>query len=151
MEEVTVGGASKKLSSIWKINLKEGKYNCANCVIATEATLAGRPASALPYTIQKRFRNGKLENYASLDEGTKLQVLETEFNAKFSGWTTDLDYLVKDLKPGKRGVIAGVKKGKNEGHVFNVINEKGVIKYLDGQTGKQAKLVYDYYQFLPIN
>ncbi|ANF50528.1 hypothetical protein A0O34_08340 [Chryseobacterium glaciei] len=57
----------------------------------------------------------------------------------------------KDLKPGKRGIIFGIKKGKNIGHYFNVINENGVIKYLDGQTGKRAKLVYDYYQFLPTN
>ncbi|WP_332453302.1 toxin glutamine deamidase domain-containing protein [Chryseobacterium aquaticum] len=151
IEEVVVGGASKKLSSIWKVNLKEGKYNCANCVIATDATLAGRPASALPYTIQKRFRKGKWENYASFEDGTEFLVLEKEFNAKFSKWTVNLDDLIRDLKPSKRGIIFGVKKGKNMGHYFNVINENGVVKFLDGQTGKRAKLVYDYYQFLPTN
>lgn len=151
IEEVVIGGASKKLSSIWKVNLKEGKYNCANYALATDATLAGKPASALPYTIQKRFRNGKWENYASFDEGTKSIVLEAEFGAKFSDWKTNLVDLIKDLKPGKRGIVFGIKKGKNMGHYFNVINENGVIKYLDGQTGKRAKLVYDYYQFLPTN
>ncbi|REC77176.1 hypothetical protein DRF60_12245 [Chryseobacterium elymi] len=151
LEEIVFGGASKKLFSIWKINLKEGRYNCVNCTIATDATLAGRPASALPYTIQTRFRNGRWENYTSFNKGTRLNVLETEFGSKFSDWTTDLDVLLQDLKPGKRGIIAGIKKGKNEGHVFNVVNEKGVIKYLDGQTGKRTKLIYDYYQFLPTN
>ncbi|SFN57315.1 Papain fold toxin 1, glutamine deamidase [Chryseobacterium oleae] len=151
LEEIVFGGTSKKLFSIWKINLKEGRYNCVNCTIATDATLAGRPTSALPYTIQTRFRNGKWENYTSFNKGTKLNVLETEFGSKFSDWTTDLDILLQDLKPGKRGIIAGIKKGKNEGHVFNVVNEKGVIKYLDGQTGKRTKLIYDYYQFLPTN
>jgi regulator of replication initiation timing len=151
LEEILVGAENKKLFSIWKINLKEGKYNCANCVIATDATLAGRPTSALPYTIQKRFRNGKWENYASFDEGTKPIVLETEFNAKFSDWTKDLNSLVKDLKPGKRGIVFGYKKGSDVGHVFNVSNENGTIKYLDGQTGKRAKLVYDQYKFLPTN
>lgn len=150
LDEV-VGGINKKIFSIWTINLKQGKYNCANTAIATDATLAGRPTSALPHTIQKRFRNGKWENYASFDEGTTPIVLETEFNAKFSEWTRDLDSLVKNLKPGKRGIIFGIKEGKNMGHYFNVINDKGVIKYLDGQVGKRAKLVYDYYQFLPTN
>lgn len=151
IEEVLVGGESKKLSSIWKVNLKEGRYNCANCVIATDATLAGRPASALPYTIQKRFRNGKWENQVSYKRGTEPIVLEKEFGTEFSNWSTNLDDLVKDLKPGKRGIVFGYKKGANIGHVFNVINEKGVVKYLDGQTGKRAKLVYDYYKFLPTN
>lgn len=90
--------------------------------------------------------------YASYKRGTEPIVLEKEFDAKFSSaWTTNLDDLVKDLKPGKRGIIFGYKKGSNMGHVFNVINENGVIKYLDGQTGRRAKLVYDYYKFLPTN
>ncbi|KAA0126703.1 hypothetical protein FY557_16125 [Chryseobacterium sp. SN22] len=151
LEEVVFSGASKKLFSIWKINLKEGRYNCVNCAIAVDATLDGRPASALPYTVQRRFRHGKWENYTSFEQGTAPIVLETEFEAKFSEWTTDLNNLVKDLKPGKRGIVAGIRKGKNEGHVFNVFNEKGIIKYFDGQTGKRAKLVYDYYKFLPTN
>ncbi len=99
------------------------------------------------HTLFKRFKDGKWENYASFDEGTKPIVLETEFGHKFSDWTTNLNDLVKDLKPDKRGVVFGYKKGADIGHVFNVVNEKGVIKYLDGQTGKRAKLVYDQYKF----
>lgn len=60
-DDVKIGGESKKLSSIWKVNLKEGKYNCANCAIATDATLAEILASAFQYTIQKRFKNANLE------------------------------------------------------------------------------------------
>lgn len=147
-----VGGTvNKKIYSIWKINLKQGKYNCANTAIATDAALAGRPASALPYTIQKRFRGGKWENYISFDKGTKPIVLEREFNTQFSKWSANLNILVKDLRPGKRGIIFGIKEGKNMGNYFNVINDNGVIKFLYGQTGKRAKLVYDYYQFLPTN
>ena len=37
------------------------------------------------------------------------------------------------------------------GHFFNVINENGVVKFLDGQTGKAAKLNYDIYELLPTN
>ncbi|MGH1518782.1 toxin glutamine deamidase domain-containing protein [Chryseobacterium sp. JK1] len=145
------GGANKKLFAIWKINLKEGRFNCANTAIATDAMLAGRPASALPYTIQRRWKNGRMQNYASFDKGTFPDVLEKEFNAKFTGWNKNLNKLVEDLEPGKRGIIFGIKDGKNLGHFFNVINDKGVIKFLDGQTGKRAKLVYDNYQFLPTN
>ncbi|MGV2452953.1 UNVERIFIED_CONTAM: toxin glutamine deamidase domain-containing protein [Ralstonia mannitolilytica] len=151
LDEIEGGGISKKLFSIWKVNLQEGKFNCANCAIATDAILAGKPASALPYTIQKRFRNGNWENYVSLYEGTKPIILEKEFGTKFSNWTTNLNDLIRDLKPGKRGIIFGYKEGTNMGHYFNVINENGVIKFLDGQIGKRAKLVYDYYQFLPTN
>jgi hypothetical protein len=117
----------------------------------TDATLAERPTSALPYTIQRRFRNGKWENYASYKRGTELIVLEKEFKVKFSDWYIDIKDIAKNLESGKRGIIYGYKKGANMGHVFNVVNEKGIIKFLDGQTGKRAKLVYDYYQFLPTN
>jgi hypothetical protein len=55
------------------------------------------------------------------------------------------------LKPGQRGIIFGVKKGETMGHYFNVINENGVIKFLDGQIGKKANLKYDIYKILPTN
>jgi len=34
--------------------------------------------------------------------------------------------------------VFGVRVGK-PGHVFNVVNQNGTVRFLDGQTGKPAK------------
>jgi hypothetical protein len=54
----------------------------------------------------------------------------------------------KYYKYGTRSIIEVKKKNTLP---FMIINDNGVIKFLDGQIGKRAKLVYDYYQFLPTN
>jgi hypothetical protein len=63
---------------------------------------------------------------------------------------TSLEELKLTLKPGQRGIVFG-RKENSINHVFNVHNEKGVVKFLDGQTGKKAKLNFEEYQFLPTN
>jgi filamentous hemagglutinin len=55
------------------------------------------------------------------------------------------------LKPGQRGIIYGKINSNGIAHVFNVYNEKGIIKFIDGQTGKRADLICDNYKFLPTN
>ena len=50
LNDILAGMSSKKLLRLWKTNVKEGKFNCANCAMAVDNTLAGRPASALPWT-----------------------------------------------------------------------------------------------------
>lgn len=150
VDDVLEGGINKKLLSIWKINAKKGKMNCANCAIAVDSTFAGKPASALPWTYQKVIKNGNLINIISYRKGTHISVLEKEFGKKFTGEVT-LDFVKNTLKPRQRGIIFAYNKNSNIGHFFNVINENGVIKFLDGQTGKSADLIYDVYKLLPTN
>ena len=46
---------------------------------------------------------------------------------------------VGKLGPGARGIVYGGRGAGVEGHVFNaVVNQKGVVKLFDGQTGKSA-------------
>lgn len=107
--------------SIRNVNPTNGKQNCVNCAIATDATLAGRPTSALP---------GK---------PTKITVLEKYFGRKFRpvhGQAQITNAMTK-AGPGARGIVFGGRKG-GVGHVFNVVNQKGTVRYLDGQTGKSA-------------
>jgi hypothetical protein len=147
---VEVGGVSKKVFSIWRINAKKGKMNCANCAIAVDYTLAGKPTSALPWTYEKIMKDGKLINRISYKSGTQLTILEKEFNSKFFNVKTIKEIEII-LKSGQRGIVYGAINGEPIGHVFNVFNEKGVVKFIDGQTGKSAKLIYDDYKLLPTN
>jgi filamentous hemagglutinin len=163
LEEIA-GGASNKLFGLWKINSqvgklhpKAGKFNCGNTAMAVEYTLAGKPASALPWTYEVVLKNGKPIQEISYIAGTRLKVLEKEFGKVFIKNMTP-NKIRQILKPGQQGIVFGVKKGNKLGHFFNAVNEKGVIKFLDGQKvverasdTQKARLVYDYYEFLPTN
>jgi RHS repeat-associated protein len=93
--------------------------NCVNCAIATDATLAGRPASAL---------SGGYES---------LNVLENEFRGNFQSvrGSVDISNILSQSGNGARGIVAGNWMNGVGGHVFNVINDNGIIEFVDGQTG----------------
>ncbi|WP_218938879.1 toxin glutamine deamidase domain-containing protein [Pseudomonas sp. ICMP22404] len=98
-----------------------------NCSIATDATLAGNPASALPINHTK---------------GVPLSVLEKNFGGKF-GAVTAPETIVQQMVgsgPGARGIVFGSYGPGQPGHVFNVINQNGTVRFLDGQTGRSANL-----------
>ncbi|WP_448683689.1 two-partner secretion domain-containing protein [Pseudomonas nicosulfuronedens] len=102
-------------------------HNCVNCSIATDATLAGNPASALPINSTK---------------GVPLTVLEKQFGAKFGSVSAPetISQQMAGAGDGARGIVFGSYGPGQPGHVFNVVNQSGVVRYLDGQTGKPANL-----------
>ncbi|WP_046754933.1 toxin glutamine deamidase domain-containing protein [Kordia jejudonensis] len=157
LDEISeIAGKNKKAKSIWHVNRNiytgevKGSYNCVNCALAVDRTLAGLPTSAVTFTIRKRWKGGKYVNTISYKKGTSIKVLEKEYGRKFI-----LNMRPKEirqtLKLGQRGIVYGKINGRNSGHVFNVLNENGVVKFLDGQTGRKANLIYDEYRFLPTN
>jgi len=119
--------------------------NCANCAIAVDKTLAGFPTTALP---KSPFKIGEKSMYLNLPNPPLL--LEIEFGKKFIKNIT-IDEIKILLKPNQRGIIFANNTKSKVGHFFNVINENGTVKFLDGQTGKSAVLKYDTYELLPTN
>ncbi|HEK0909470.1 TPA: DUF637 domain-containing protein, partial [Pseudomonas putida] len=125
------GGADQTAGSIKNVNPgypETGRtHNCVNCSIATDATLAGNPASALPINHTK---------------GVPLSVLEKQFGSKFGPVTAPetIAHQMANSGNGARGIVFGSYGPGQPGHVFNVVNQNGVIRFLDGQTGKPAKL-----------
>ena len=99
--------------------------NCVNCSLATDATFAGHPASALP------------------TRGPRpISVIEQAYGGKFirALGRSDIEHVMSSLGPGSRGIVFGEHAGR-PGHVFNaVVNQRGVVKFFDGQTGKPASL-----------
>ena len=121
--------------SIRTINPTRGGSNCVNCVIATDATLAGHAASALP------------------GGPTPIRVLERLFGARFSahGNIDDVAAAMSFAGNGARGIVFG-SRGRDVGHVFNVVNQKGTVRFLDGQTGRAATFDgYDSFKLLRTN
>ncbi|MFJ2285200.1 toxin glutamine deamidase domain-containing protein [Pseudomonas iridis] len=102
-------------------------HNCVNCSIATDATLAGNPASVLPINHTK---------------GVPLSVLEKQFSSKFGPITApeNIAQQMASSGNGARGIVFGSYGAGQPGHVFNVVNQNGVVRFLDGQTGKPANL-----------
>jgi filamentous hemagglutinin len=98
--------------------------NCVNCSVATDALLAGNAAVALP-------SNGAVP----------ISVLEEMFGGEFSSTMTEEQISQQLLSAGNgaRGIVFGYRGAGNIGHVFNVVNQNGVIRFLDGQTGKPAQ------------
>ncbi|MFB9108517.1 toxin glutamine deamidase domain-containing protein [Flavobacterium gyeonganense] len=114
--------------------------NCTNCVISTDLQLQGIKSTAMPkaLTPEGQYTNGPVA----------ISVLEKHYSAKFVN--TNVSKL-EELSIGKRGIIFGETK-RGGGHVFNVVNQNGTIRYLDGQTGKAADInKYSNLKFLPTN
>lgn len=114
----------KEAGSIRSVNAIGGKSNCVNCAVATDATLAGRPASALgggPF---------------------RIDALERMFGGRFGapGPISSVSEALTAAGPGARGIVFGSRGNGNVGHVFNAVNQNGVVRFLDGQTGRAASL-----------
>lgn len=130
------GPAAMEAGSIRGVNAIGGKMNCVNCSIATDATLAGRPASALgggPF---------------------RIDVLEKTFGGRFGapGPIGSVSEAMSAAGSGARGIVFGSRGGGEPGHVFNAVNQNGVIRFLDGQTGRAASLKgYESFQLLRTN
>jgi hypothetical protein len=96
--------------------------NCANCALATDATLAGRPACALP------------------GGATSIRVLEAHFGRPFE-YVSSAQRMVAKLEragPGARGIVFASRGTRRPGHLFNVANLDGTVSFLDGQHGGTA-------------
>ncbi|WP_158101020.1 toxin glutamine deamidase domain-containing protein [Variovorax sp. JS1663] len=66
--------------------------------------------------------------------------MERQFGTRF-GPSITVDSIEQQLISagnGTRGIVFGSRDPGRPGHVFNVVNQNGVIRFLDGQTGREA-------------
>jgi filamentous hemagglutinin len=125
-----VGGtkAATPAAAVKDVNPTCGTMNCANCSVASDATLAGRRASALP------------------GSATSAQDLALEYGRPWSAPSTkaDIEATMLQAGPGARGIVFGDRTpvgGKPVlGHFFNVVNEGGTVHFVDGQSGGVADM-----------
>jgi hypothetical protein len=101
--------------------------NCANTAIATDATLAGNPASALPGRV------------------TSLAELTRAIGKKRSDWVFQPNAAAMKqamrVKPeGTRAIVFGSRGKDQVGHYFNATVSHGKVTFVDGQTGGKASL-----------
>jgi RHS repeat-associated protein len=119
-------------NDVRNVNKVGGEYNCVNCAIATERTLAGYPASALGGATK-----------------TALEVQEYFERAAIPAASTgELGAIVRSWGAGSRGIVLGAR-AVGIGHAFVVTNIDGVLFFVDGQIGSLADLS-GYSRFLVI-
>ncbi|MCU1647063.1 MAG: hypothetical protein JWN03_7338 [Nocardia sp.] len=114
--------ADEILAAIRTVNPGNGTMNCVNCVVTTDRVLDG------------------LEVSAPLHGPAPIAVLEEHFGAKFAATAgrPEIERLLSDAGDGARGVLFASNGPGQVGHVFNVINEQGAVRFLDGQCGGEA-------------
>ncbi|MET9489948.1 toxin glutamine deamidase domain-containing protein [Nocardia sp. NPDC006630] len=114
--------ADEILAAIRTVNPGNGTMNCVNCVVTTDRVLDG------------------LEVSAPLHGPAPIAVLEEHFGAKFAATTgrPGIEQLLSEAGDGARGVVFASNGPGQVGHVFNVINEQGTVRFLDGQSGGEA-------------
>jgi RHS repeat-associated protein len=98
--------------------------NCVNCVVATDSTFAGYPASALPSATAQ-----------------SISILENIYGRQFVSVAgkAQIESMLVDLGPGARAIVFGSRGAGVPGHVFNaVVSKSGVVSFWDGQIGRAA-------------
>ncbi|MBN1119583.1 MAG: hypothetical protein JXJ17_00770 [Anaerolineae bacterium] len=112
---------SHEVNPGWRVNPNR-QQNCIKCTVAMDATLAGRPTSALP---------------SFEDDVRTLSTLEAYFGSEFQFVSRfDSADIVRRLEyegHGSRAIIAISRPGDRSGHVLNAANLNGVVKLYEGQ------------------
>jgi len=109
------------------------------CAIATDSTLQGNPAQALPGLAAKTFKDG--QDILEQTYGSTLNPMESYL---------DITSLMQQAGRGAQGIVIGDKVGDPYSHAFNVVNQFGAVRYIDGQIGGGVKNIgqYDYFWFI---
>ncbi len=119
--------------SIKNVNPSGSDTNCVYSVITVDQILDGAKVSAMT------------------TKPLPISFLEGHFGAKFMSAAGEADITQKMLAAGNgaRGVVFGSRGPGQVGHVFNVVNQGGTVRFLDGQIGKAASFDgYKTFQFM---
>ena len=110
---------------IREINPNGFAENCAECAVQTDSMLRGEHYNAA--------RAGAI---------TQLGSLERYYKADFEHYLTaqQIGAALERDGAGATAIIFGHTGDPEVGHYFNAINHRGVIRYLDGQSGGPADL-----------
>jgi hypothetical protein len=100
-----------------------GADNCVACAVAGDARLAGNAASAL--NVEPQLQS----------------VIETNLGGRFApvSGPSEVVAILEEEGPGARGIVWGSRGAGAIGHVFNAVNQDGVVRFIDFQSGGAAQ------------
>jgi hypothetical protein len=117
------------------------RNNCQSCVVAVDNQLAGNGGTS---AIRRLLGspNDVMANPAWRQQ--MATAVGTNNTFRSVGSYDDIVRQLHNAGDGARGIIHGMRTGPGgmsvPGHVFNVVNRNGRVFFLDGQTGKLARL-----------
>ena len=111
--------------SIRTVNPTGGRFNCAQCAIAVDKRLAGDTSAV-----------------AGRGGVTLVRDVEAAVGGRFGPALSsgNLTAEIGAAGPGARGIVFGSRGPGEVGHFFNVVNQRGTVRFLDGQSGRAADL-----------
>jgi hypothetical protein len=116
-------GGTHPLSAI---NPTGGRMNCGRCAIALDSTLSGAPASAL---------GGGAMHLGDVAAAAGKPASAWGYVRKS---TASITSEMAAAGPGARGIVyggRGTPESPGMGHYYNVMNQNGLVVYMDGQVG----------------
>jgi hypothetical protein len=110
--------------TIRNVNPTHGELNCVECAIVTDKYLKGRGVKEIARNIGPQ----------------DVRNLEREFGGKFQlvPDKAGIETILKESGHGSTGIVFGSRGAGQVGHVFNGVNQHGVVRFLDGQIGREA-------------
>lgn len=135
-----------KVNPHYSIDYREYSSNCQRCVVAYELQRRGYDVQALA-----TYKGDTLPQVAYYD--TNRKTWEGRWKGAFKGAKTinvgvrgnaqktieNMNGAMRGFGPGSRGVVQVFWKSGG-GHVFNVENDRGIIKYVDAQTNRHVNI-----------
>lgn len=118
----------------------EYTQNCQRSVVAYELRRRGYDVVALPtYSgdILPYGTRGGNGHWMGAFQGAKSMDVSATRNSQVK---SNIEGAMKGFGSGSRGIIRVQWQGSNSGHVFNVENVRGTIRYMDAQTGKPVNI-----------
>ena len=113
------------------VNEVGGTTNCASCALAMDSVLGGNPLRAantgVTLTSYVEMRVGQ-----TFTRGLSAEAVASEIGVAGRG---------------ARGIVFGSRGAGKIGHFFNVVNQKGVVRFIDGQSGTAANLADGFVEF----
>lgn len=99
--------------------------NCGNCAVAIDNIIGG----------------GGLQSAVPNSAGLYVEDLQQLYKNFFVNVSNQLDIelLLQSAGSGARGIVYG-ERGLNQGHVFNAVNIRGEVSFIDGQSGRYANV-----------
>jgi RHS repeat-associated protein len=119
-------------ASLRDMNPTGGMQNCVRCAIETDRMLAGRLTSGAPAGGPFPIAEITAYSRAPLHQRTVDEIVST----------------MERFGAGSRGIVVGLRGPAEIGHAFNVVNQRGVVRFLDGQIGGAANLNDGFKSFL---
>lgn len=127
-----------------EVNTVGGTKNCSSCAIATDQLLAGNRVSAIDLpNVRMVLPSDLAKSLGHQWHGSSKGYLGKFMNEK------ELRAMVPNA--GDRGIVYGWRCAGKEAHYFNVVNQNGTIRFLDGQAGTAQNMADGFTHFMFMN